>query len=91
MKLQTFDEFLNESHSNIIDMNDIQLKNGDIIDIHQTVNGQNIFVIKSLSPLDIRYKFNMSKYEYDKDDLLSADNHTGETTFEIIGNIKNKK
>jgi hypothetical protein len=74
------------------DMFDKKLEVGHIIDIHQTVNGQNKFVIFSLSPLDIRYYYNLSrKYEYDKKDLLKPDKYTGEVEWEIIGLVKSCK
>ncbi len=63
------------------DINDNVLKDGDVIDINQTVNGQSTFVVISIEPLDIRYEYSLQyKYEYDKEDLLN-------TEFEIINNI----
>lgn len=65
---------------------DIKLKNGDIIDINQTVNGRSLFVIFSLESLDVRYGFDLSlKYEYDVRSLLEFDEY--EKEIEIIGNI----
>lgn len=70
------------------DKNDNQLENGDIIDIHQTVNGQNLFLVLNISPLDIRYAHDLNhKYEYDMADLLSCSNLTGEVDYEIVSNI----
>ena len=70
------------------DENGVTLKNGDIIDIHQTVNGENEFVVMNLTPLDIRYNYDrLREYEYDKEDLLAITLGEG---FEIIGNIKNQ-
>jgi hypothetical protein len=66
-----------------LDKNQTELKNGDIIDIHQTVNGQNIFIVLNVSPLDIRYTFDVP-YEYDKEELLSPSKFTGEVEWEII-------
>lgn len=72
------------------DLNDINLKDGDIIDIHQTVNGSNKFVILTINPLDVRYWYDLSRaYEYDKNDLLAPCKYTNESEFEIIGNIFN--
>ena len=34
------------------DLTDKELKNGDIIDLHQTVNGQNIFIVLDVETLD---------------------------------------
>lgn len=70
------------------DINNRELKKGDIIDIHQTINGENKFVIMNISPLDIRYYHNLDyKYQYDVDELLKPCNYTGEVSFEIISNI----
>lgn len=71
-----------------LDKNGRELKNGDVIDLHQTVNGQNLFVIFQTSPLDIRYGHNVNrKYEYDKEALLKPCKYTGETEYEIVSNI----
>jgi len=61
-----------------------EIKNGDIIDIHQTVNGCRYFVVIDLDKLDVRYYDNNHqgvgfdtwvaidrKYEYDVEELLS--------------------
>jgi len=71
------------------DCNNISLKNGDIIDLHQTVNGQNLFVVLNIASLDIRYFDNLDrKYEYDKESLLSTHPYSfGEVEWEIVGNI----
>ncbi len=60
-----------------------EIKNGDIIDIHQTVNGCRYFVVIDLDNLDVRYYDNNHqgigfdtwvaidrKYEYDVEELL---------------------
>jgi len=79
-----------ESSSNIFyDKNNNMLKDGDIIDIHQTINGQRKFYIKSLSPLDIRYLYDLNKkYEYDKIELISPGMY-GDIEMEIIDDIEN--
>lgn len=68
------------------DLNGNELNDGDVIDIHQTVNGQNLFIVVSVFPtLDIRYGFDiMRKYEYDKQSLLSPCCYSGEVGWEII-------
>jgi hypothetical protein len=72
------------------DKNEIELKDGDIIDIHQTVNGYSQFIIISQNPLDIRYEYDpLRKYEYDKEDLLKPCQFSGEVDWEIIGSIGN--
>lgn len=61
---------------------------GSIINLHQTVNGQSFFVVLNMNPLDIRYINNIAiEYEYDKIDMLSPSKLTGETEYEIVGNI----
>ena len=73
------------------DKNEIELKNGDIININQTVNGENIFIIFKLNPLEIRYGSNLNYiYEYDMDELLNPNKYSGETEFEIVGNFYKK-
>jgi hypothetical protein len=70
------------------DKNDKPIKKGSIINIFQTINGENIFIILSVDPLDIRYRHDlMRQYEYDKLDLLSPSMYDGEVDWEIIGNI----
>lgn len=70
------------------DKNDVQLKSGDIINIHQTVNGENIFVMLDLKELDLRYGHEISYfYQYDVTELLKPNIFNGEVEWEIIGNI----
>ena len=72
-----------------IDKNDIEVKDNDVIDLHQTVNGQNLFVVKTVNPLDIRYHNDIDrKYEYDKVSLLNPS--FGETSFEIVDKWKDE-
>lgn len=55
-------------------MNSQNFKNGDLIDINQTVNGCNTFIIFDVERKDVRYTFDLDrKYEYDVDDLLSIE------------------
>jgi hypothetical protein len=71
----------------IVDINNLKLKDGDVIDILQTVNGQNLFFVKTVSPLDIRYDFDRRrKYEYDQEDLIRPNHLSGEPDFKIISN-----
>jgi hypothetical protein len=73
---------------NVIDKNNKQITNGDIIDLHQTVNGQNLVVVLDIDNLDVRYLYNMDdKYQYDKEELFRACKYSGEVEFEIIGKI----
>jgi len=71
-----------------IDKNDVKLKSGDIINIHQTVNGENIFVMLDLKELDLRYGCEISYlYQYDVNSLLSPSDINGDIEWDIIGNI----
>jgi hypothetical protein len=71
-----------------VDKNGVVLKNGDIIDLHQTVNGQNIFLVLSVSPLDIRYGNDYERrYEYDKEEMLEVSRFCGTTGWEIVDHV----
>jgi hypothetical protein len=73
-----------------LDRNENEITKGDIINLHQTVNGQNLFVVLNVSPLDIRYAHDLLReYEYDKVEMLAPSRFTGETEWEIINNIYN--
>ena len=73
-----------------IDKNGVQLSAGDIIDLHQTVNGCNIFIVDwDGSEWTVKYGVEMIVprfYEYDIDDLFSPCKYSGEVDFEIVGN-----
>jgi hypothetical protein len=80
----------------IYDRNDVAIQNGDIIDIHQTVNGENLFIALNIDDRqnpDIRYaRCPWLKYEYDARELLDDDvseEFTISTEIEIVGNIVN--
>lgn len=69
----------------IFDKNDVEVVAGSIIDLHQTVNGQNKFVVMSLSPMDIRYEYDIHRfYEYDMMDLFKPCKYSGSVDFEVI-------
>lgn len=71
------------------DKYDVELEDGDIIDINETVNGYSEFVILTVEPLDIVYNYDRTrKYEYDKEELLAPDNYSGEVAWEIFDNIR---
>ena len=75
------------------DKNGIKLKNGDIININQTVNGVNLFAVLdvNINNLDIRYLHDFEyKYQYDMLDLISPNKLNGDIEFEIVGNISNQ-
>ena len=69
------------------DKNNVLLKNGDVIDLHQTVNGHNLFVVLDIKSLDVRYKSDFRKYEYDTKSLLEDSLFGPE--WEIIDNFFN--
>jgi hypothetical protein len=74
----------------LIDRNNVELKGGDIIDLHQTVNGQRLFYIQSVDPLDVRYLYDRGRvYEYDQEELFTPCRYSGEPDFEIITDIYN--
>ena len=71
------------------DCNYKELKNGDIIDIHQTVNGRDKFIVLTVDPLCIVYAYDREcKYEYNQEDLLKPCVFSGETDWEIIGTVE---
>lgn len=75
-----------------IDKTGKEIKNGDIIDIHQTVNGESKFIIVDLEKLDVRYYHDARrKYEYSVKELLDIEHIKGfgftETEIEIVGLI----
>lgn len=71
------------------DRNNEEVINGSVINIHQTVNGQNIFVVLfSDNGLHVVYGHDLTRsYEYDKEELLKPSIFSGESDFEIIGNV----
>ena len=61
----------------------------DIIDLHQTVNGQNKFMVRSLIPLVLVYWEDRKRvYEYNAFELLLPDKYDSISSFEIVGNIR---
>ena len=79
------------------DVSDVQLSDGDIIDIHQTVNGVNLFFVyynKDVGDWEVKYYtphcayLHGNKYQYDVGSLLSPCKFSGEVEFEIIGKLK---
>ena len=72
------------------DRRERELKDGDVVNINQTVNGSRYFVVLKQDPLDIRYSFDLTRlYEYDKEDLLAPCEFTGEVDWEIEDNVYN--
>ena len=76
----------------ILDKNGVQITNNDVIDLHQTVNGQNLFVVLDVNSLDIRYYHDLDhKYEYNREELFRVCPFTGEVEFEVVGKLADFK
>ena len=79
----------------LYDKNDTPIYDGDIIDIHQTINGYNQFVIEykdyGFSTKYYNQKENKAIrwYEYDLDELFDV--NESEKELEVIGNIHDKE
>tara|TARA_R110000765_G_scaffold317753_2_gene410149 strand:- start:427 stop:669 length:243 start_codon:yes stop_codon:yes gene_type:complete len=68
------------------------LCNGDIINLHTSVNGQCFFIVLDVVDLDIRYSFDLEyRYEYCKDSLLSVPPILGYVEWEIIKNLNDEQ
>lgn len=83
--------YVNEEGRRVyLDCNDVELKDGDVIDIKQTVNGRNIFFVKSVDPLEIYYGYDISqRYEYGEEGLLDSKAPFDDTVeWEIIWSTK---
>jgi len=77
----------------ITDKNDIEIVNGDIIDIHQTVNGQNLFIVYIVDGkyeatyLDGRsYEYDVMALLEDGTDIYKSLSGLVDKTIEIVGN-----
>ena len=88
-----FNEIIIEQYTGLKDKNGKEIYVGDIIDINQTVNGYNLFVITFENGLiNVRYAHDMSQYEYDILELLDWDQLSLiETENEVVGNIHENK
>ena len=72
----------------LLDKNGLELENGSVINIHQTVNGENLFVMLDVKELDLRYGFEISyKYQYDVLSLLEPNKLNGDIEWEIVGSL----
>jgi len=72
----------------ILDIKGVKVVPGSIIDLHQTVNGQNIFIVMDLEKGDIRYGHDLNyKYQYSAEEMFKSCHYSGSVEFEVIGNI----
>lgn len=77
----------------LIDKNNKEIFEGDIIDIHQTVNGQNLFIITMNENNEIVPTYLWGrKYEYNVEELLEVNLSWHEDKeIEVVGNIYENK
>lgn len=72
------------------DKNGVELWPGQIIDIHQTVNGQNLFVLW-WDPIDgmfyLKYLHGGRRYEYSVKSLFEPCEFSGEVDYEVVGTM----
>ena len=82
--------FLGETTKEYFDVNNRKLSENDVIDIKQTVNGNNLFRITSLNPLHIVYHESGRDYEYNQEEMLAPSVLNGDVEWEIVFNYFDK-
>ena len=83
-------EFEIMQYTGLKDKNGVDIYVGDIVDIHQTVNGQNLFIVTmDKGFINVKYALIDRNYEYDIKELL--DFYEQDKEIEVIGNIHENK
>ncbi len=83
-------DYIVELSTGLQDKNGKDIYVGDIVDIHQTVNGQNLFIIENDGLfINVKYALIDRYYEYDIKELL--DFNIQDKEIEVIGNIHENK
>ena len=79
-----------EQFTGLTDKNGKDIYVGDIVDIHQTVYGQNLFIVTmDKGFINVKYALIDRNYEYNIKELL--DFYEQDKEIEVIGNINENK
>lgn len=83
------DDFKLIRQFSIKDKNNKYICEGDVININQTVNGENLFIVKynDIDGIVLLYSRSGNEYQYNKQELLDIEMGDDEKEIEVIGNI----